>query len=81
MYTVYALLSETKPIIYVGLTNDLARRLKEHNSGASNWSKRYKPWKLIHTETFNTRSEARKREKQLKTGSGKEFLRQRAGIV
>ncbi len=75
MIQVYALKSEIKNIIYVGLTVNLEKRFKQHNSGVTNWSKRYRPWKVIYSESFLTRVEARIREKQLKSGSGKEFLK------
>jgi putative endonuclease len=65
-----------KPYIYVGMTTDLDRRLKEHNDGKSRTTRPYRPFKLIHTEVFSTRLEARAREKQLKSGYGKEFLKQ-----
>ena len=80
-YTVYALLSEVKPVIYVGLTKDLDKRLKMHNSGNTNWSKRYRPWKLIYSEGAVDRKIARNLEKKLKSGSGKERLKKYAGIV
>ena len=48
MITVYALLSEKYGFIYVGMTANLERRLKEHNSGKSLYTKRFKPWKVIY---------------------------------
>lgn len=76
MHTVYAIRSRAKPYIYVGMTTDLDRRLKEHNDGKSRTTRPYRPFKPIHTEVFSTRLEARAREKQLKSGYGKEFLKQ-----
>ena len=61
--------------IYVGLTNDLDRRLNEHNKGENRSTKAYKPFALIYKEQFNSRVEARAREKYLKSGIGKEFLK------
>ena len=54
------------------LTNDVNRRLDEHNNGYNKPTKPYRPFKLILTEKFETRSAARTREKYLKSGSGKE---------
>ncbi|MBD3750399.1 MAG: GIY-YIG nuclease family protein [Sphingobacteriales bacterium] len=71
---VYVLSSEIRKIRYVGLTSDLNRRLDEHNSGLSKFTKAYKPWKLVYKEKFETRLEARNREKYLKSGVGREFL-------
>ena len=75
MYYVYAILSETRNYIYVGLTNDVNRRLAEHNNGYNKTTKAYRPFKLILTEKFENRTDARTREKYLKSGSGKEYIR------
>ena len=75
MFTVYAIKSLTKNYIYVGLTNNLDRRLNEHNIGSNRTTKPYRPFVLIYTETFNSRTEARLKEKYFKSGVGKEFLR------
>jgi putative endonuclease len=75
MYYVYVISSESKKYIYVGLTNDVSRRFNEHNKGLNKTTKPYRPFKLILTENHNSRSEARDREKYLKSGSGKEFLK------
>jgi len=75
MYTTYALRSETRNYIYVGLTSDLTRRLSEHNSGKNKTTKPYRPFRVIFSKGFSTRIEARMEEKKLKGGSGKEFLK------
>ncbi len=75
MITVYALLSEKYGFIYVGMTANLERRLKEHNSGKSLYTKRFKPWKVIYKEAQPDLKAARQREKYLKSGVGKEFLK------
>ena len=75
MFTVYAIKSLTKNYIYVGLTDNLDRRLNEHNIGSNRTTKPYRPFVLIYTATFNSRTEARLKEKYFKSGVGKEFLR------
>ena len=60
---------------YTGQTPDLERRLAEHNSGLSKSTKHGKNWKYIHMEAFPTRSEAMKREKWLKSGIGREWIK------
>ena len=75
-YYVYALNSEKDNRIYVGLTENVERRLKEHNSGKSLSTKGYRPWKLFYVEEADSLPEARLKEKKLKSGSGKEFLKQ-----
>ena len=74
-FIVYALQSSLDNRIYVGFTSDLNNRIKEHNSGKTRSTKNYRPWKLIYQEIAETREDARKREKFLKAGSGKEFLK------
>ena len=75
MYFVYAIYSEIRNYIYVGLTNDISRRLKEHNLGYNKTTRPYSPFRLILSEKFETRLKARTREKYLKSGIGKEFLK------
>lgn len=75
MFIVYAIRSEVRNYIYVGMTGNIERRLKEHNKGENRSTKAYKPFVLIYTETFQTRVEAREKEKYWKSGVGKEFLK------
>jgi len=75
MYTVYALKSKIKKYIYVGMTQNFDQRIRRHNNGYEKTTKPYKPFKLIHREVYPSRIEARKREKYLKSGVGKEFLK------
>ena len=48
--------------------------LIEHNSGLSKYTKRYMPWIIAHIEKFNSRSDALKREKQLKSSRGRSYI-------
>jgi putative endonuclease len=75
MFIVYVLESEIYKRVYVGMTNDPERRIKEHNSGKTRSTRFYRPWKVLLTESFQTRIEARKREKYLKSGIGREFIK------
>ena len=75
MYVVYVLQSETYKRMYVGMTNDLERRIKEHNNGKTKSTRYYKPWKVLFIESFSTRLEAREREKYLKSGIGREYIK------
>ena len=70
-------MSQVRNYIYVGLTDDLERRVHEHNSGWEKTTKPYRPFNLIFAESFSTRTEARMKEKYLKSGVGKEFLKSR----
>ena len=57
------------------MTNDLERRLSEHNSGKSIYTSKFKPWKIISTEEFGTIEEARDKEKYYKTSAGRKQLK------
>jgi len=72
---VYAIKSLTRRYIYVGMSNNVERRLKQHNNGENKSTKPYAPFVLILVEEYPSRSEARKREKFLKAGSGKKYLK------
>jgi putative endonuclease len=77
MYTVYILFSNNYKKTYVGYTNDIDRRITEHNITATKgFTKKYRPCTLIYTEVFETKSEASKRELFLKTGIGRNFVKQ-----
>ncbi len=60
----------------VGFTENLERRVSEHNSGKTKSTKGYRPWKLVYKEVCKTRLEARKREKFLKSGAGKTIIKE-----
>jgi putative endonuclease len=76
MFFVYVLFSESYNNIYIGFTSDIEKRLLSHNQLATKgWTVKFRPWKLIYQETFNTKLEAMKREKQLKSAKGREFIR------
>jgi len=72
MIVVYVLQGKSKR--YVGITNDLNRRLAEHKSGHTKSAQVIGQFKLLHTEEFSDYKSARKREKYLKSGQGREFL-------
>ncbi len=75
MFSVYAIKSLEKKYIYVGLTSNVKKRINQHNKGKERTTKPYLPFKVIYQETFKTRIEARKKEKYLKSGIGKEYLK------
>lgn len=81
MAYVYILKSLKYRKLYVGSTTDLTRRLVEHNSGLSNYTKLYMPWTLIYKEEFINVSDARKREKYFKSCAGRKFIRNKIAIL
>jgi putative endonuclease len=74
MFFVYVLKSLKNGRFYTGSTNDLERRLLEHNSGRSKYTKLTAPFELVYKEKYTTRSEAYKRELYLKTGKGRSYI-------
>jgi putative endonuclease len=74
-YFVYAIKSLSRNYIYVGLTDDVERRFLEHNAGHNRSTRAYRPFRLLYSEETQGRQSARKREKYLKSGVGKEFLK------
>ena len=66
MYHVYVLKSKIDSSLYVGYTNSIKRRLKEHNSGKVGYTKDRKPWNLIYCESFISFEDAQQRERSLK---------------
>jgi len=74
MYYTYVLKSISSGRRYIGYTSNLQARVKAHNIGLSPYTRTRGPWKLIYYETFNYKSLAIKREKNLKSGQGRLFL-------
>ena len=75
MWYVYVLRSLKNSRLYTGSTNDLERRLTEHDTGQSKYTSLTKPFKLVYKEVYSTRIEARRRELFLKTGKGRKLLK------
>jgi len=74
MNYIYVLKSKKDLKRYIGLTNNLERRLLLHNSGKVKATKNRRPFELIYFEKFEDRTRAAKREKFLKSGKGREYL-------
>jgi putative endonuclease len=76
MYFVYILFSIPSGKTYVGFTNNVERRLQEHNvTESSGFTLRYRPWTLIRKEEYATKQEAMAREQFLKTGRGRDEIK------
>ncbi|MEO0572511.1 MAG: GIY-YIG nuclease family protein [Bacteroidota bacterium] len=76
MFYVYVLYSSKSDSSYVGMTQNLKRRLGEHNTGKTKSTQRNIPWVIVHQEVFDTRTAARKREKYLKSVAGRRWRKQ-----
>lgn len=70
MYTMYILKNSLIGRHYIGSTNDLVRRVIEHNRGQTRSTKQKGVWELVYSEEFETAIEAKKRELQVKSYKG-----------
>jgi len=75
MYYVYVIESINFGKHYSGFTEDLEKRLKEHNSGRTRSNKAYRPFKYIYTEEHSSIEDARKREVYFKTAAGRRYIK------
>ncbi|HBO16509.1 MAG: Excinuclease ABC C subunit domain protein [Candidatus Moranbacteria bacterium GW2011_GWE2_35_2-] len=66
MYYTYVLKSEADNNLYIGYTGDLRQRIKDHNQGKTKSIKHRIPFKLIYYEAYKNKTDARKREIELK---------------
>lgn len=74
-FVVYILYSEKFNKNYTGFTANLIARFNSHNHlETKGFTLKFRPWKVIHIEFFSSKAEAMKREKYLKTGTGREFI-------
>ncbi len=76
MYLVYVMYSENFDKIYIGMTSNLEQRLLSHNElSKKGWTIKFRPWKIVYKESFKSKQEALKREKELESFRGREFIR------
>ena len=76
-YYVYVIQSKKSKKWYTGYTADLRKRLREHNSGKSTYTKGRGPFEVIYYEAYRNKTDARSRELQFKSGPGRAYLKQR----
>ena len=74
MYTLYILHSKSINRYYVGYTNDIDRRISEHNRIKGKYTDAGLPWILVYTESYDSKKEAMKREKFIKSMKSKQFI-------
>ena len=77
MYYVYVLLSGVDGGFYTGATGDLKHRFQEHSEGLVETTRDRRPLELVYYEACNSRKDGCRREKYLKSGMGKRYLRNR----
>ncbi len=76
-YYVYVLRGLKNNRLYTGSTQDVEKRFIEHQTGQSKATRHICPFKLLIVETYSTRSEAVRCEKELKTGKGREEIKKK----
>lgn len=82
MWYTYNLISLKNGKLYTGITSNLRRRVKEHNSKkGGHYTSRNAPFKLIRYEAFGNKLEAEKQEKFYKSGYGKEVLKEKISLT
>ena len=79
MWSVYVLRSLKDGRYYVGMSEDVAKRLKTHNLGKVTSTKSRRPFELVYTQECSDRESARNMEKYLKTNAGKRWLNKQLG--
>ena len=74
MFYVYILQSVLNGRFYVGHSDEIGRRLREHNAGECRYTRRWRPWELVYSEEFQTRSEAMRREREIKKRKSRKYI-------
>jgi putative endonuclease len=73
-YSTYILYSESIDKYYTGYTSDLGKRIERHNAGWGEYSSHGIPWKLVYYEEFETKSEAIKRDREIKKKKSRKYI-------
>lgn len=77
MFYVYVIEHQQTQLMHVGFTNDLSKRLKEHNKRGLLTSKKKSAWQVIYYEAYLNESDARRREEYFRTHLGRHAVKQR----
>ncbi|MGB4292666.1 MAG: GIY-YIG nuclease family protein, partial [Bacteroidales bacterium] len=73
-FFVYIIYSSILDRYYVGYTKNPQGRLVKHNLGVTNFTRRGRPWELVYVEEFSSRTEAIKRESQIKRMKSRKYI-------
>ena len=74
-FVIYVLYSFEHDKIYIGYTSHLMNRLYFHNNGHKGHTRRYRPWSVVHVEFFQSKTDAKNREKMLKGSRGQDWIK------
>jgi putative endonuclease len=80
MYYVYILQSQRNGRYYIGCTHNMVQRLEQHNSGMTKSTRNLRPWCLVFTEEFETLSQARSRELEIKSWKNRTYMQEKLGL-
>jgi len=75
MHYVYVIQSKDDKKLYVGCTANLRKRIEMHNSGKVNSTRSRKPFNLLYYEAYTNKGDAFEREKYMKTGWGRNYIK------
>jgi len=81
MFSVYVLVSESRNKYYIGCTDDITRRLAEHNNGKNKATRSYRPWRMVYSESFSSLSAARRREREIKSWKNREYMERKLRLT
>ncbi len=79
MFCTYILESLKNGRFYIGHCEEVQTRIEEHNAGVTPSTRPYRPWKLVYTETFETRSHAIRRENEIKKKKKRSYIEKLIG--
>ena len=74
MYYTYIIQSQTNSKYYTGSCQDIDIRIERHNAGATPSTKSGRPWKLVYSESYETNSDALKREREIKSKKSRKYI-------
>ena len=74
MYYTYIIQSQKNSRFYIGSCHDIDIRIERHNAGATPSTKSGRPWKLVYSESYETNSEALKREREIKSKKSRKYI-------
>ncbi len=80
VFFVYVLQSGAAGRYYTGSTKDVGHRLEQHNDGMMKATRPYRPWRLVHTEAFETLVDARRREREIKSWKSRGRMQAQLGL-
>ncbi len=80
-YFLYILWSDSAQRFYTGISEDVDKRLRQHNEEPRGWTARHRPWRLVHVERFKDFRAARERENELKQQKGGHGFFKLTGLI